>query len=698
MKFRCSSNSHTSVLLTLLPSILSFVLSHVFPNPVTMASPPPHHTPNAGLTGMTPSVDLAAAIGSTFQQLMLGSAKKGKPSVEAQDLNPKFAPRDRNLCGLQLLAVKDFRNPSVKSEDPTTTICGAEIGNSGKICIHRNCNVRAHLGAVSEVVQGWQKDNVVGVLCIEKPGRGGSIFGGAVIKLGHVDPSLLTPLLDEHRSLAEWLSVFSVLAEHIRDGEIPARVDFEKRVTALGAPTPNKRFSTEERVFIDTPVLKRLPDSAGMVETLLDSNQQTLHTLALDLKDAVTLLSEEHSLFAKMVADKVNNLGALIGRVPADPIAPALWPVAEILNQSFDQLTLDLQRTKAELTAAFQQSDTALEERCLQSVSAIQPAVVQSLATTVVPTIQALESRISQLETQLTIQSSLGAPPPFPVPVGGGVSVDEFQTLQVRIADLEGRSDERAVQIGDTWITSKARLATWFKDNAGPNASLGAGLFCLDGLSLLTLCSREDITYHDHLDAEQLGKKVSLPDPLRQRVWDSYTLSVPECMGGTKSQADLKPHELCRLPKITDFRGNGSPTDGAANRWKSALESFGRSLRGLLNNHGLSGPVFDLVWTLYRQSYDFLHSLFRFMDDQYSAYGASTELTSKDRWGLVQKLVRIIFNRISRVRRNVEEIPAADAMARHLDFMWACLQAHLIMRDFTEVGFLGLPRSFGLFA
>jgi hypothetical protein len=73
---------------------------------------------------------------------------------------------------------------------------------------------------------------------------------------------------------------------------------------------------------------------------------------------------------------------------------------------------------------------------------------------------------------------------------------------------------------------------------------------------------------------------------------------------------------------------------------------------------------------------------------QNEAYGASTGLTSKSRWSLVQRLLRIIFKEISKVRRKPSYITAKNAKTASADYLWACLQAHRIMAEYLEKGFV----------
>jgi hypothetical protein len=79
------------------------------------------------------------------------------------------------------------------------------------------------------------------------------------------------------------------------------------------------------------------------------------------------------------------------------------------------------------------------------------------------------------------------------------------------------------------------------------------------------------------------------------------------------------------------------------------------------------------------------------MVTQNESYGASTGLTVKSRWLLVQRLLRIVFKELAKVRRRAANITAKKAKNASAEYLWSCFQAHRIMAEYLEKGFVNHP-------
>jgi hypothetical protein len=182
-----------------------------------------------------------------------------------------------------------------------------------------------------------------------------------------------------------------------------------------------------------------------------------------------------------------------------------------------------------------------------------------------------------------------------------------------------------------------------------------------------------------------------MPDPVYQVAFYSYCVDVPECMGGVVTLSAHNPTKLMQIATYEEFNGNGEAHDGLKNRWSQEFTKMDDSFAGAVERAGLTGKLELLVSKLKLMSLTFNEKLMQFMCDQCNIYGASTGLTLQARWALVQRLVRIIFQEIAKVRRKAAYIPARDAKHESAEYMWACLQAHRVMNEFLEKKFVNHP-------
>jgi hypothetical protein len=259
-----------------------------------------------------------------------------------------------------------------------------------------------------------------------------------------------------------------------------------------------------------------------------------------------------------------------------------------------------------------------------------------------------------------------------------------------RIADLESRTEERAVQIAGEWFTSKAQVKAFIMNEMGSDNS-GVGLLCLDSISSFQLMQIDFGSRAERFDQEHKGNRIDMEDPVYQVVFYSYCVEVPECMGGLVTQSAHNPTKLMKIPTYEEFNGNGDAHDGLKNRWSTEFSKMDDSYAGAVERANLTGKLELLVSKLKLMSLTFNEKLMQFMCDQCNIYGASTGLTLPARWALVQRLVRIVFQEIAKVRRKPAYIPARAAKNESAEYMWACLQAHRVMSEFLEKKFVNHP-------
>jgi hypothetical protein len=210
-------------------------------------------------------------------------------------------------------------------------------------------------------------------------------------------------------------------------------------------------------------------------------------------------------------------------------------------------------------------------------------------------------------------------------------------------------------------------------------------------VSLMQLMCMDFGSVSDRFDQEYKGTRVDMNDPVYQTVFHSLVVEVPECMGGTTLQAARNPKSLVALENFAEFNGNGELDDGLKNLWLSSLDRLEQAYVGTVERAALSAEVETILLQLFRLSKTFAGVMFQFMVTQHEAYGASTGLTAKARWSLVQRLLRIFFKDIAKVRRKAAYITAQNAKHASAEYFWSCFQAHRIMAEYLEKGFLNHP-------
>jgi hypothetical protein len=267
---------------------------------------------------------------------------------------------------------------------------------------------------------------------------------------------------------------------------------------------------------------------------------------------------------------------------------------------------------------------------------------------------------------------------------------EKYEVLLARVSDLESRSEERAVQIGGKWFTSKAQVKAWIQAETGEDKS-PIGLLFLDAVSEMQLMHLDFGSISQRMDQEHKGNRLELDDPTYQTVFYSYSVEVPECMGDSTILSAQNPNTLHKLKTYSDFAGNGDFDDGLVNLWSQKLDELDSSFVSTVERTGLPPPMSQLAIHLHRASRAFLRALFAFITKQYDSYGASTGLKPAVRWALVQKLVRIVWSDIAKVRRRASSITLRNAKSSSAEYMWSCFQAHRIMTEYVEKGFSHHP-------
>jgi hypothetical protein len=519
-------------------------------------------------------------------------------------------------------------------------------------------------------------------------------------------------------------------------------------------PTPAKRRREMEDLDENSPLsvsLAELPLDKALVtneaDRVLFKNQNQLKGALDDVNDALKSLIGTAVLmegFKQQASDKLNALEGGIGKRPPHYSSPTVWQALQdlgedivsarvtITNDLSSQSHLKLEDIgeqmnknmlyilESKIDALQVPRDVATQQQLSESITKLESRVAiflkQTLEGGLLPSIQSItRDELPKIKTRLDILErsgtntideaaallsgfSFGAKPSS-LPTKSPAQTDDaaytelnekYEVLLARVSDLESRSEERAVQVGGKWFTSKAQVQSWIQLECGEDNS-AVGLLFLDAVSEMQLMHLDFGSIGQRMDQEHKGNRLELDDPTLQTVLFSYSVEVPECMGDTTMIASQNPNVLSKLKTYADFAGNGDFDDGLINLWNSKLDEMDISFVSTVERSGVSATIEQLAVHLHRASRAFLRALFAFITKQYEAYGASTGLKPAIRWGLVQKLVRIVWSDIAKVRRRASSITLRNAKSSSPEYMWSCFQAHRVMADYMEKGFSHHP-------
>jgi hypothetical protein len=518
-------------------------------------------------------------------------------------------------------------------------------------------------------------------------------------------------------------------------------------------PTPAKRGremeDLDENSALSVSLLDLPPDEflvTNDADRVLLKNQNMLKGALDDVNDALkSLISTAVQMegFKQQSSDKMNALEGGIGKRPQNYAAPTVWQALrdlgedivvarttighdlsakarqqlEDIGEHMNKNMLYVLESKLKEAATSQQ----LSEAITKLESRVAAFLKQTLEAGLLPSIQSLTRvEIPKIQTRLELLEKkrpaaaastdlddaaamlsnfdFGNAPPVKTPQAPAPTDDaaftklneKYEVLLARISDLESRSEERAVQVGGKWFTSKAQVQSWLQSEQGEDRS-AVGLMFLDAVSEMQLMHLDFGSIGQRMDQEHKGNRLELDDPTYQTVFFSYSVEVPECMGDSTMIASQNPNVLNKLKTYADFAGNGDFDDGLVNLWNSKLDEMDSSFVSTVERAGVSATMTQLAIHLHRSSRAFLRALFAFITKQYEAYGASTGLKPAVRWGLVQKLVRIVWSDIAKVRRRASSITLRNAKSSSPEYMWSCFQAHRVMAEYMEKGFSHHP-------
>jgi hypothetical protein len=528
----------------------------------------------------------------------------------------------------------------------------------------------------------------------------------------------------------------------------------ERAMGALPTPAKRRREMEDLDEASPLSVnLSALPSEDELVtneaDRILWKNQNQLKNALDDVHDSLRALianAVTQEGFKQHSSEKLNALEGGIGRRPPQYNAPTVWQAVQDLEQDIADsrvtVTAEVQSTLDGISATMNRNltylvaseikglklptDVATQDQLTSALTKLEVRIAaflkQTLEGGLLATVQAiardelpsLKTRVTSLEQSATTPHAandldqaaamlsgfnFGVTPKPPVSVSTALSSDnaavtrlgeKYEILLARVADLESRSEERAVQIGGKWFTSKAQVKSWVQSEYGEDKN-AVGLLFVDAVSEMQLMHMDFGSIGQRMDQEHKGNRLELDDPTHQTVFFSYSVEVPECMGDTTSISAQNPNLLYKLKTYADFAGNGDFDDGLVNLWSSKLDELDGSFVSTVERTGLPPALEQLAVHLHRASRTFLQALFAFITKQYEAYGASTGLKPAIRWALVQKLVRIVWADIAKVRRRASSITIRHAKSSSPEYMWSCFQAHRVMTDYLEKGFAHHP-------
>ena len=267
---------------------------------------------------------------------------------------------------------------------------------------------------------------------------------------------------------------------------------------------------------------------------------------------------------------------------------------------------------------------------------------------------------------------------------------EHSRTQQVRLSDLEARSELQAVEIEGFKFTSPAQVKSFVLANNIP----GEVLKFVDAMSFLEMASTVSQSYTDNVDVQYRGSRSAMERPSDQKALYSFQLTAPTIMAGTPDQARTNLRKLYKWDSYEKFKGSGARDSGAASELRKLLNDKQTAVLAEIKTSVMSREAKMVAQAMLTDAKRFLDTLLIYMKDQVEEYGSDTNLSETRRWDLVQNIVRIVFEVISQPRRVCSEITIKQASGtdRAHELLWAMLQANKMQNEFLEHEFKNHPK------
>jgi hypothetical protein len=405
----------------------------------------------------------------------------------------------------------------------------------------------------------------------------------------------------------------------------------------------------------DTPMLS-VWDGIAFVNSSIQDNVQK----AMDLHDELSRIrSRVHDLEAKET-QRLSELASTTTRFSQ------IDDVIRLLVSANNRLTAQVQATLQSHVTPSGSVSVTLDPR----FSAMEQAM------------QAMETRLMRTETMA--QAIASAHPSGGVPP----NVGDLRLLQEKLRTLEARVSSTPITVAGRTFLSLPDVEAWVVRNAP------AGIFYYyhDAISLLELLNSADMMRADVLQELYQAHKVGLKAEAEARMIASFRITVPAIFSGLQNKdaapgvSSAKPFAACKT--YSQWNSNDG-YNGLKHFIERGLVDIRNSLKYDIHTTLDAFPeARSFANDLHGLAHTWISELCGWLDSFYLELKQISGCTTEEAWDLVTKCGKRVFEELRRARNmaaNANTEP--DAIKKTAKYLYAVLQAHVVMAEFVERGF-----------
>jgi hypothetical protein len=358
-------------------------------------------------------------------------------------------------------------------------------------------------------------------------------------------------------------------------------------------------------------------------------------------------------------------------------LAPSRFQALETKVSDLDSLSLSVaakiqaletgQADVAELTQLL-----SMEQDHLAQWARAQGPAVGAAPASLVQEVQALQQQLSQ----------------FGGGSIGGVSPQQFSTLQTKLALVEARLPSDPFLIGGRTFNSKADVALFVeKELSGVSFSLFH-----DPITLLESVTDGQSKKTDVMAAMYQASRIGFDEDEATHV-HSFKLIVPSLLGATKEGDKNDPKYP--LPAVKDF-GAWNPQDnegGVKKRMQDGMEDVSLAVTESINVSCASSPAASkLAMEMLYQTQVFINELCSWVDSFYLELIKTSQVPETEAWLLVAACIRKFCEVLRKFRAPADRAASKmDSTTRTTVYLWAMIQVHREMKVIRGHSFRGHP-------
>lgn len=545
----------------------------------------------------------------------------------------------------------------------------------------------------------------------------------------HVDTATfasdrLRAWLSQVHSIDEWVRMFhSIESVGVVDEETVEAVAARTMVQLPLGITPRKRMRRYDEDVDEEDVMEQGPASLQLtpLSAMGDEDDQVSRLLAQwdQFVRAVTKLDAEVVSFKQRVGTdvdllelKMQGIEASLGVDPgiSDTPVASVWDgvalvnanvteVAEALSversrvRATDKMVAELRDTlsdkaadwggfQSEASTLFQvldQEQRALAQRAGDTEDSAKSA--QGIATVMRQEMAQLRDQIETAQRSWNFTSAGGN-----LAAGGNVQA-ELRSLSEKFRLLEARVASIPVTVCGRTFLSLPDMVSYVSNHIPTN------LYYLfhDAVSLLESITDAFVAREHVWDEMYKGQKIGLSSESEARMVASFRITLPTVFGQVKEGTTSKHH----LPAVKTYAAWNSNDNASGAKYYiisglddkriSLMFDFDTLLEGFPTAKSLASD-------LHFAAHSFVTEMCSWVDAFYLELISTADASPEEAWELLSACVKKIFEELRRPRASAANAASErDGPSKCAKYLWAIIQAHQVMKSFTDQRFRNHP-------